>query len=184
VRQRAGEGDRHATRDDEVPVPLEDQRRRRHVASPLEGVVRLHPADGPHVAQGAHPPEDAAAQSGLTLDRLIAQTGSNADAAVAKLGGVMTDSVDRVEELQAAQTAIMNASLWERPFVFFKNMDADIARATWQIFKPAIPTTVEGLVYAAIGMLVLLMFYHVAVRYPVMLIARRRRSHQDIPAYG
>jgi hypothetical protein len=128
--------------------------------------------------------EDAAEQSGITLDRLIAQTGSNADAAVAKLGGVMTDSVARVEELQAAQTAIVNASLWERPFVFFKNMDADIARATWQIFKPAIPTTVEGLVYAAIGMLVLLMFYHVAVRYPVTLIARRRRSHQDQPAYG
>src|SRR5688572_6927254 len=96
--------------------------------------------------------EDAAEQSGLTLDRLITQTGSNADAAVAKLGGVMTDSVARVEELQAAQTAIVNASIWERPFVFFKNMDADIARATWQIFKPAIPTTVEGLVYAAIGM--------------------------------
>jgi hypothetical protein len=128
--------------------------------------------------------EDAAAQSGLTLDRLITQTGSNADAAVAKLGGVMTESVARVEELQAAQTAIVNASIWERPFVFFKNMDSDIARATWQIFKPAIPTTVEGLVYAAVGMLVLLMFYHVVVRYPVMLIARRRRSHPDVPAYG
>jgi hypothetical protein len=128
--------------------------------------------------------QDAAEQSGITLERLITQTTSNADAAVAKLGGVMTDSVARVEELQAAQTAITSASLWERPFVFFRNIDPAIARATWNIFKPAIPTTVEGLVYAALGMLVLLMFYHAGVRYPVTLIARRRRAHRDVPAYG
>jgi hypothetical protein len=125
----------------------------------------------------------AAEQSGLTLDRLIAQTTSNADPAVAKLGGVMTDSVARVEELQAAQTAIMSASLWERPFVFLRNVDPEIARATWQIFKPAIPTTVEGLLYAAAGMLVLLTIYHAGVRYPITRMARLRRSRHEAPAY-
>jgi hypothetical protein len=127
--------------------------------------------------------QEAAEQSGLTLDRLITQTGSNADPAVAKLGGVMSESVTRVEELQAAQNALMSASMWERPFVFLRNMDPDIARATWQIFKPAIPTTIEGLIYAAAGMLILVTFYHAGVRYPISRVARARRARHEAPAY-
>jgi hypothetical protein len=126
---------------------------------------------------------DVAEQSGLTLERLIAQTGSNEDHAVAKLGSVMSESVTRVDELQAAQFALTNASLLERPFVFLRNVDPDIARATWNIFKPAVPTTVEGLVYAAVGMLILLTFYHAGVKYPIARIARVRRARQESPAY-
>ena len=117
-----------------------------------------------------------AEQSGLTLDRLITQTGTNSDPAVARLGGVMTDAVSRVEELQSAQVALQSASVWERPFVFMRNMDSDIARATWAIFKPAVPTTVEGLVYALLGMFVLLTVYHAGVRYPISRVARLRRA--------
>jgi hypothetical protein len=61
--------------------------------------------------------QQAAAQSGLTLDRLIGQTSANADPAVARLGGVMTAAVARVDALQTAQSAIQHASLWNRPFV-------------------------------------------------------------------
>jgi hypothetical protein len=124
-----------------------------------------------------------AEQSGLTLDRLIDQTQTNPDAAVAKLSTVMTRAVSRVEELETAQLAIQNASLWERPFVFARNMDSEIARATGDIFKPAVPTTVEGLVYAIVGMLVVLMIYHALVRYPVVSIARRRRAQRESHAY-
>jgi hypothetical protein len=127
--------------------------------------------------------QEAAEQSGLTLDRLITQTGSNADPAVAKLGGVMSESVLRVEELHAAQNALTSASLWERPFVFLRNMDPEIARATWQIFKPAIPTTVEGLLYAAAGMLIFVTIYHAGVRYPITRVARARRTRHEAPAY-
>lgn len=87
---------------------------------------------------------NVAEQSGITLDRLITQTGTNADPAVARLGGVMTGAIDRVDELQAAQQAIVDASIWERPFVYLRNLDPEIARATWAVFKPAVPTTVEG----------------------------------------
>jgi hypothetical protein len=125
----------------------------------------------------------AAEQSGLSLDHLITQTGANPDPAVAKLSGVMTDAVARVEELQAAQSAIQNATLWDRPFVFLRNVDSEIARATWEIFKPAIPTTAEGLVYAAAGMAVLLTFYHAGVKYPITRVARRRRARREAQAY-
>jgi hypothetical protein len=117
---------------------------------------------------------EAAAQSGLTLDRLIGQTTANADPAVAKLGAVMTDASTRVDTLAAAQAAMDNASLWSRPFVFLRHLDPDIARGTWAVFKPAVPTTTEGLVYAMLGMLVLIATYHLGVKLPIVRIRARR----------
>jgi hypothetical protein len=116
--------------------------------------------------------EQTARQAGLTLDGLIARTTANADTAVARLGGVMSEAQDRVTALQAAHDALAGSSLWERPFVFVRHVDGAIARATWHAFQPAVPTTVEGLVYAAAGMLVLLAVYHLAFRLPVARIFR------------
>lgn len=111
--------------------------------------------------------QQTAEQSGLTLAKFISQTSANADPAVAKLGGVMTEAVTRVDTLEAAQSALQNASLWARPFVFLQHIDTTIARATWTIFKPAVPTTAEGLVYSLCGMLVLLVVYHGGIKYPI-----------------
>ena len=105
-----------------------------------------------------------AAQSGLSLDALITQTSANGDPAVAQLGGVMAGAVARVDALQAAQDALLHASLWSRPFVFLRHLEPGIARATWGVFRPAVPTTIEGLAYALAGMLVFLALYHVGVR--------------------
>ena len=118
----------------------------------------------------------AAAQSGLTLDQLIHQTSTNSDAAVARLGGVMTAAVDRVHDLETTQFALLHASVWTRPFVFFRHVDPGIARNTWTIFKPAVPTTPEGLGYALLGIFVLLGVYHLGIKWPVRRIVRRRRA--------
>lgn len=123
-----------------------------------------------------------AAQSGLTLDRLVTQTSANADPAVAKLSGVMTEAISRVETLESAQSAIQNASLWTRPFVFVQHMDRAIVHATWSIFRPAVPTTIEGLVYALCGMLVLLSVYHLGIKYPVSRAFSRRGKRQPARA--
>jgi len=117
----------------------------------------------------------AAAQSGLTLDRLIAQTSANSDAAVAKLGAVMTNAATRVDTLESAQNALLNASLWTRPFVFLEHVDSSIARATWTIFQPAVPTTLEGLVYALCGMLVFIGIYHLGIKAPIVRLRAGRR---------
>jgi hypothetical protein len=118
---------------------------------------------------------NAAEQSGLTLDRFIAQTSGNSDVAVAKLGGVMSDAVNRVDTLASAQSALQNASLWTRPFVFLRHVDSSIAHATWAIFKPAVPTTVEGLVYALCGMLVFIGIYHLGIKAPIVRFRSRSR---------
>ena len=115
-----------------------------------------------------------AGQTGLTLDRLISQTAANADPAVARLSGVMTDAVARADSLQAAHDALAHASLWARPFVFVRHLDSGIALATWEVFKPAVPTTTEGLLYSLAGMLVLLVVYHLGIKRPVARLARPR----------
>ena len=119
---------------------------------------------------------DIAAQSKLTLAEFITRTGHNADESVARLAGVMGDTVARVDSLTAADHAIRNASLWGKPFVFFSHFDPSIARATFSIYKPAVPTTVEGLVYAVLGMLVVLGLYHGLIRYPIVSAARARQN--------
>lgn len=127
----------------------------------------------------------AAEQSGLTLDRLIAQTNVNPDPAVAKLGNVMNAATARLDGLESAQNAIVQSSLFERPFVFLRHMDTEIARSTWSVFKPALPTTMEGLLYALVGMGLLLCLYHGFVRYPVSRgyrVWKRRRVERTIAA--
>jgi hypothetical protein len=115
-----------------------------------------------------------AAASGLTLDRLIAQARAQADPAMARLGQVMADTSDRVGQLAASERALRGASAWSRPFVFLRHVDPAIAHATWAVFRPAVPTTFEGLAYALFGMAVMLALYHGAVRRPLERAWRRR----------
>ena len=116
----------------------------------------------------------AAQKTGITLDNLIAKTAANPDPAVAKLSGVMTESITRVENLQTAHEAIASAAIWERPFVFLRYLEADITRGTWRMFQPAVPTTYEGLAYALLGMLVLLAIYQFGLKRPLTRIRRPR----------
>ena len=117
-----------------------------------------------------------AAQSGLSLEQFIEKTNANADVAVAKLGGVMSEAGARVQHLETAQAAIAGASPLERPFAFLRHVDAEIANATWDFYKPAVPTTVEGLLYALAGMAVLLGLYYGLIKTPCARLLARRRA--------
>jgi hypothetical protein len=121
---------------------------------------------------------EVAAKSGLTLDQLAAKSQANTESSVARLGQLVHDTADRVDALAAADAAIRNASIFTRPFVFLRHVDVSIAQATWTIFRPAVPTTGEGILYAAIGVLLILAFYHGAVRYPVRRAWRRRAERR------
>lgn len=108
--------------------------------------------------------ERTAGEAGLSLEQFITQTSTNYDPAVARLAQVMTESIERVQHLGTAFTALRDASTWSRPFVFLSDVDTAIARATWTDYKPAVPTTLEGLVYAAAGMLLFLAVHQLVLR--------------------
>lgn len=118
--------------------------------------------------------KDTASQAGVTLDQLVQRTGANPDPGIARLGGVMTESVARTISLQSAHDALTQASLWERPFVFLRHLDFEIARATGAIYQPAVPTTLEGLAYALAGMFVFLLVYHLIIKRGLAVVFRRQ----------
>ncbi len=125
---------------------------------------------------------DAAAQSGMSLDQLVAGAARNPDPSMGKLGAVVQAAVARVEELRASDTALRGASVATRPFVFLAHMDKGIARATLAIYRPAVPTTAEGLVYAGLGLVIALGLYHLLIRGPIARRVRRRQAARALAA--
>jgi hypothetical protein len=99
----------------------------------------------------------------MNLDTWIANVSAQHDASVARLGSVLLETRARVDSLAGAEAALRGASAWTRPFVFLRDFDPQIARGTWAAFRPAVPTTAEGLCYAAAGMVAALAAYHLGV---------------------
>ncbi len=100
-----------------------------------------------------------ARELGMSLDGLIRHSASGVDPVSAKFGDVVVATRERVETLAAMEQALRDASLWERPFVFFRHLDWQIAEATWQVYKPAVPTTLEGVTYGVVGLVLALGLY-------------------------
>jgi len=126
--------------------------------------------------------KDAAAQSGLSIDQLVAGTVQNPNPAVGRLGGVIREAVARVSDLASADDALRQATIWTRPFVFVAHLDGGIAKATLAIYKPAVPTTIEGFLYAGIGVMVVMAFYHLAIRGPIVRVFKKEAAGRTTPA--
>ena len=126
--------------------------------------------------------KDAAAQSGLSIDQLVAGTVQNPNPAVGRLGGVIREAVTRVGDLASADEALRQATIWTRPFVFVAHLDGGIAKATLAIYKPAVPTTIEGFLYAGIGVMVVMAFYHLAIRGPIVRVFKKEAAGRTTPA--
>ena len=124
--------------------------------------------------------EQAAQSAGKPWAQFVADTLGNPDAGLARLGATMRDTASRVDELAAAQTALLHASAWSRPWAFLAHLDAAIAQATAAIFKPAVPTTVEGAIYAGIGVAVAFGLWHFLIRLPLRHVLAPR--HPANPA--
>jgi hypothetical protein len=123
---------------------------------------------------------DAAAQSGMSLEQLVSGSSRNPDPSMGRLGAVVGQAIARVDALQAADSALRQASAWTRPFVFLEHVDGGIARATLSIYRPAVPTTAEGLTYAGFGIVFALALYHLAVRGPVVRYLGKRAARPPL----
>lgn len=111
--------------------------------------------------------EAAAKAAGKPWAQFVADTTANADPGLAKLGTTMADTAERVHELTTAQTALLDASVWNRPWAFLRHLEVGIAHDTAAVFKPAVPTTAEGVVYAAVGIAIAFGLWHLLIRLPL-----------------
>jgi len=66
---------------------------------------------------------------------------------------LLASAQERVDYLEAAQSAISHAGSFGQPFAFFTHLDNDIALATAQSFTPALPLDAPSLIFAILGIL-------------------------------
>ncbi len=116
-----------------------------------------------------------AERAGLTLAQLVEQTRNTGVSTSAPRADSVAATAQRVDDLTQAHQALKQASTWERPWIFIRDLDTGIVAATWQDYRPAVPTTGEGLVYAAVGLAVAVALYYGLVRWPVVRLWQRRQ---------
>lgn len=93
----------------------------------------------------------AAAQGGLDRAAALGRYESSNDDFLAGRGSSMSATFQRYEELSATLARIQNAGAVERFQSLPAYLDTDIGRRTLESYKPAIPVTMEGILYAGGG---------------------------------
>ena len=133
---------------------------------------------GGHVDEAQHQVElirEAAQSSGQTLGTYIEIFITHTDPSIVHQGQLIQRTIERAEESTDALQAIKAASVFTKPFVFLAEIKYSIARAALGDFQPAIPLTLEGLIYAFIGLCFGLAFYQFVLKLPIRLIKKKRR---------
>lgn len=96
----------------------------------------------------------AAARHQMSPDEYAAYLATNPDPVVQTEGGVVQANLADVEKLETAYVALTTSDALDRPFVFAQIFDPDIATATLNQFVPAVPISMEALLYAGVGMVI------------------------------
>ena len=104
----------------------------------------------------------------LNFVQMLKLQGTDVSSAVFTLAQARADSLVR------AFDAISQAGDLARPAIFLRYMDVDIARATLNLFLPAVPLTPAGLVYGGIGLILGVALINLALM-PFTLTRRRVR---------
>ena len=124
---------------------------------------------------------EAAARHQMTPDEYADYLATNPDPVVQTEGGVVQANLADVEKLEAAYVALTTSDALDRPFVFAQIFDPDIATATLNQFVPAVPISLEALIYAGLGMvigLILLAGGEKTAKATGRAVTRRRRRQR------
>jgi hypothetical protein len=88
---------------------------------------------------------------GLTRDDAIARFKANADPVVAGEAAAREADLVLLARLERQRANLQGGSDLSRLIALVGELDPDIARATYRDFRPAVPMTTEGLVFAMAG---------------------------------
>lgn len=98
--------------------------------------------------------ETDAAATGTTREGAVDRLRSNADTLVARRGEAARVDIERLKTLTEQQRALAGASgPLGRLATLIRNPDLPLARATYQDYAPAVPTTADGLIAGFVGFL-------------------------------
>ena len=92
-----------------------------------------------------------AASEGLSLDTALSRYRASPDTFLQKRGVSMGQTLDRYTRISTHQRALSEANAIERPLLLWQYRDQELFDGMLGDYKPAIPTTSEGAVYAFAG---------------------------------
>ncbi len=95
--------------------------------------------------------EADAAREGLSLDMALARYSASQDGFFNRRGLSMERTFARHERITAHRRALQDATAFERPALFWRYHDRALLDGTLDDYRPAVPTTTEGAVYAFLG---------------------------------
>ena len=93
----------------------------------------------------------AAAEGGLDRATALGRYEASNDDFLAGRGSSMTATFQRYDQLSTTLARIQNADAIERLQALPAYLDTDIGRRTLESYKPAVPVTMEGILYAGGG---------------------------------
>ena len=118
--------------------------------------------------------ELAATNFGLTRDEALARYQATGDDFIRGRGITMAGIISRYEVLSTTLSQIQGATGWERFSHLPQYLDSEIGARALENYEPAVPLTVEGIVYALAGFIVGYLFISGLVRF--LLLPFRRRA--------
>lgn len=95
--------------------------------------------------------QQAAERSGKSLQSYVQKFLSQSDVDLVSQGEIMQEIIVRHFDLSEAYTALVNASAFSRSFAFLRHFQLDIAKMTLRDFKLGLTFSMEGLIYALVG---------------------------------
>lgn len=95
--------------------------------------------------------EADAQATGLSREGAIARLRGDADDLLRRQGEAMQGNMDRLVRLERHREDLITAGPFTRMALMVRDMDVDIARATYGDFEPALPVTEEGVLAAVAG---------------------------------
>jgi hypothetical protein len=120
----------------------------------------------------------SAARSGLSRDQALLRYESAEDDFLAGQGGDMESNFHRIAYLRQQLADLENSTAANRLLNLGAYLDPEIASRTLDAYKPAVPATAEGVVYAGFG---LLMGYAAISILAGLLASLFRRKHPVRP---
>ncbi|MBO0347004.1 DUF2937 family protein [Roseibium sp. CAU 1637] len=120
--------------------------------------------------------EQDAVSENLSVPQAIVRMQGSQDTLVARRGHSMERALRRLQSLSDQRDALAQAGPFARVVVVMGDLDAPLARATFEDFEPAVPVTGEGIASAAGGGLLGLILAWMGVGTVRAARQRRRRT--------
>lgn len=120
--------------------------------------------------------DEDAIRSGYDRAGALALMARNDERLVRDQAGRLRESIERYGRLVEQQQAFTKSGSFGRLVAFFADFDRPLVENAMHDFEPAVPTTVEGIVFTGGGFIVIYLLLH-GLRFVVRRPRRFRRGH-------